>query len=90
MLEDGEEAWAYNFFPKFLLGFLKYLKMVLTSLGGFARIGGEKLKIKAGLAITLSFLKILAPIDGGLNCILIFHLKEKLSLSTIISSYPAS
>ena len=89
-LENGAEAWAYDFFPLFSLDFLKYLEMVLISLGDFTGIRGERLEIEAGLAATLPFLEVLAPFNSRLNCIFTLCLKEKLLLFMISSPHSTS
>ena len=59
VLEEKDEAWAYNFFLLFSVIFLKNLEISLTSLGDLARIGGE---IEAGLIKFLPFFEVLFPL----------------------------
>jgi len=67
VLEEKDEAWAYNFFLLFSVFFLKNLEISLTSLGDLAGIGGEIREIEAGLIKFLSFFKVLSPLIWRLN-----------------------
>jgi len=55
------------FFPLLSVFLLKNLKILTTSLGDFARIGGEMTKKEASLIISLPFLGVLFLFIWGLN-----------------------
>ena len=82
-LEFENDAWAYNFFPLLSVFFLKNLEILTTSLGDFARMGGEITETEASLTISLSFLGILFLFIWGLNWAFTFCLKKKVLLLAI-------
>ena len=60
VLEEKDKVCIYDFFPSFLVFFLKNLKISLIFLGDLARIGGGRWEIEAGLIEFLSFFELLS------------------------------
>jgi len=84
---DEEEASAYDFFCSCLLFFLKYLEIVFTSLGDFARIGGGRNNTNIGFNVSLPLLFDWGQITCGPNFDFTLFLKVILDLSMNKLSY---